>query len=65
MGKGIAIMLGGPPGKDKDEDESPDSSGEASEEALEAATDFADAVKSGDPEAIVLAFKALKMSCEG
>ena len=64
MGKGLAIVLG--PGSGKDlEDEKDEESSEASEEELEAATDFADAVKSGDAEAIVLAFKALKMSCEG
>lgn len=64
MGKGIAIMLGPGPGKEHDDEESPDS-GETSEESLQAAKDFASAVKSGDPEAIVLAFKALSMSCEG
>lgn len=66
MAGGIMIALGRPkkPGKGDMDDkmgmgEEEESSDESSEEEIEAASDLSDAIDSKDPEAIVLAFKAL------
>ena len=74
MKKGNAIMIAfgkGKPSKDdesdseddmKDDDE--EEEGEVSKEAVSAASEFKDAIKSGDAKLIAMAFKNLKSACE-
>lgn len=57
--KGLLILGAG----DHEEGEKEKGEGEVSDEQKSAAKDFAAAVKSGDAEAIVLAFRALDMAC--
>lgn len=57
MKKKMGIMLAIAPKGDDDDDAAEES------DELSAAADFADAVKSGDPESILLAFKAMMKVC--
>lgn len=65
----IAIGLGKPKGYDKGppeaEAESEDMGGEESTpDQLEAAMGLIDAIKAKDPDGVVMAYKALKYTCE-
>lgn len=64
---GLIIELGKPK-KGSAPDDEPDgdeSDMDVSDDQKLAGQDFADAVKSGDGEAIVLAFKQLQQACKG
>ena len=73
-GNAIMIALGkagpkkpGKPGAMEEDESSPEmedeEEGEVSEEAADAASEFADAIKSGDGKLIALAFKNLMKEC--
>ncbi len=64
MGGELVLALGRPKGKADDESsDEMESEDSVSQEEIDAGTDFASAVKSGDGEAIALAYKAMAKAC--